>query len=492
MQLKKVLTKLSWHYLSRRIENQKIANNMNIIDVINRAVVIDNKKEEAESLVEALKAADILTDYIEIKEDENKTMIPVFKHPRELIFADLLLDENTANILTNISRIIELIKKIQSEECLFYGIVVWSKHSEHFDKFLKRIGRAFTLPSSTLAEGDDEEIDTSVKLSNLPLFVICMDKMKYLKDGEWHFDNLIDDINNILQSNNSAYFSLNWKKTVNDSMDNVINSIYSLSTDYEEHEEQISYLLKQLSLNETGEKNDNNLTLGSYQAFDSLLYSELSNLVRDETRPNLQNIHENPYGEDISTLQTISAMLNKRLFVEDSCLVRDEILPGNVYKVLYKNSPLIIDPNDFISIKLKNSQDNTFIESKEYPKINIAIELTPPCDSAQNKKRYSRLVGGYVFDMPMGKIPKKPFSQANEDKRIFIYPIMLPNEENEDIVKCIMFDFRYLYTPKDTEILDASLFELWFKAKPGLFADILQKFSSHASRLGINDIHLEK
>ena len=55
MQLKKVLTKLSWHYLSRRIENQKIANNMNIIDVINRAVVIDNKKEEAENLVEALK-----------------------------------------------------------------------------------------------------------------------------------------------------------------------------------------------------------------------------------------------------------------------------------------------------------------------------------------------------------------------------------------------------------------------------------------------------
>ena len=114
MQLKKVLTKLSWHYLSRRIENQKIANNMNIIDVINRAVVIDNKKEEAENLVEALKSADILTDYIEIKEDENETRIPVFKHPRELIFADLLLDEITTNILTNISRIIELINKIQS------------------------------------------------------------------------------------------------------------------------------------------------------------------------------------------------------------------------------------------------------------------------------------------------------------------------------------------------------------------------------------------
>ena len=34
------------------------------------------------------------------------------------------------------------------------------------------------------------------------------------------------------------------------------------------------------------------------------------------------------------------------MFVEDSCLVRDEILPGNVYKVLYKNSPLIMIGGD--------------------------------------------------------------------------------------------------------------------------------------------------
>lgn len=461
---------------------------MNIIDVINRAVVIDNKKEEAENLVEELKAADILTDFIEIKEDDDGTEISAFKHPRELIFVDLLLDENQANILTNISRIIELINKIQTKKSLFYGIVIWSKHKEDFDKFLQRIGRAFTRPSSKLAEEDDEEIDTSITLSNLPLFVICMNKMEYFKDGHWNFVNLIEDINTTLRSNNSAYFSLNWKKTVNDSIDKVINSIYCLSTDYKKHEEQISYLLKQLSLNETGQKNDYKLTLGSYQAFDSLLNSELSNLVRNETLPNLQNIDVNPYGEDTSTLQKISAMLNKRLFIEDSCLVQNEILPGNVYKVLDEKSPLIINPKDFVKIKLKDDQNNKFVESVEYPIINIAIELTPPCDSAQNKKIYSRLVGGYVFDIPMGKIPQKPYSQKNEDKRIFIYPIILPNE---DKVKCIMFDFRYLYTPKDSEILNTSQFELWFKAKPGLFADILQKFSSHASRLGINDIHLE-
>ena len=56
MQLKKVSTKLSWHCLSPKNKNQKIAN-MNIIDVINRAVVIDNKREEAEKLLKLIRSS---------------------------------------------------------------------------------------------------------------------------------------------------------------------------------------------------------------------------------------------------------------------------------------------------------------------------------------------------------------------------------------------------------------------------------------------------
>lgn len=459
---------------------------MKIEDVINRAVVIDNTKAEAENLVMQLQQADVPTDFIEITEENDGTTLSTYKHPRELIFVDLLLDENASNLKTNISRIIELINRIQPKDCNFYGIIVWSKHNDHYDKFIERIGRACLQESPSEKEDDDEIIDTSSKLSNPPLFVLFMDKTQYLKEGEWDFTNLLVDINTKLQASNSAYFSLNWKKTVNESIENVIRDIFNLSSDYAKHEEEISFLLKSLSLNETGESSDSNLTLGAYQAFNSLLHSELSNIVRNETLPNLNKTVDNPFGDDVATLQTISAKLNKRLFIEDSCLVDNEILPGNVYKVLNEESPLNIDPNDFVKIKLK--KDKEYIDTLEYPKINIAIELTPPCDFAQNKKRYSRLVGGYVFDMPMGKTPKRPYNPSNEDKRIYIYPIMLPNA---DIVKCIMIDFRYLYTPKDTEILDAKQFKLWFKAKPGLFADILQKFSSHASRLGINNIQLK-
>lgn len=467
---------------------------MKIEDVINRAVVIDNTKAEAENLVMQLQQADVPTDFIEITEENDGTTLSTYKHPRELIFVDLLLDENASNLKTNISRIIELINRIQPKDCNFYGIIVWSKHNDHYDKFIERIGRACLQESPSEKEDDDEIIDTSSKLSNPPLFVLFMDKTQYLKEGEWDFTNLLVDINTKLQASNSAYFSLNWKKTVNESIENVIRDIFNLSSDYVKHEEEISFLLKSLSVNETGESTGKNLTLGAYQAFDSLLHSELSNLVRKEIYPDLQTIEENPYGKDASTLQTISAMLNKRLFVEDSCLVETEILPGNVYKILEEDNPLIISSKDITPVPQKDLNSERYCDSKDYPKINIAIELTPPCDSA-HKKIYSRFIGGYVYDIPLGcyKSSKKKneviYTPQKDEKKYFLYPIMLPGEKQ---VKCIMFDFRYLWTSLDSDILDKEKYQLWFKAKPGLFADILQKFSSHASRLGINDIHLEK
>lgn len=57
-------------------------------------------------------------------------------------------------------------------------------------------------------------------------------------------------------------------------------------------------------------------------------------------------------------------------------------------------------------------------------------------------------------------------------------------------IMAFCFDFRYLFTPLDKDLTDISLYELWFRAKPKLFADVLQKFSSHAARLGLSNIDL--
>lgn len=466
---------------------------MKIEDVINRAAVIDNKEEEGSAIVKALSDADIHTDFILVKPDESIDEINTFIHSRELIVADLLLNENKDEAITNISRLIGIINKLQPEDSKFYGIIIWTKHKEFAEDFLDRISRAVNIGKETKVEDDeeDDEVMTQVFLTNPPLFVLCLDKMEYMKNGYWDFSNLLQDINAKLKESKTAYFSLKWKQTINMSIENVTNDIFRLSTDYKKHEEELSYILMALSKNETGEKENVNLTIGAYKAFDNLLHSELSSIIRDEDLPDLSGITENPYGEDIANLQLMSAKINTALFIDNQNLNFQEVIPGNIYRILDNNSYLAVPPSELVEIPIKG-ENNKYVKGKNYNTVNIAIELTPPCDFT-NKKIHSRFVGGYVFDIPLGIIKTKKkdliFESPREDKRYAISPIIIPGEDN---VKCIVFDYRFLWTLKDDEVLDNKKYELWFKAKPSLFADILQKFSSHASRLGINDMHLEK
>lgn len=137
---------------------------MKIEEVINRAVVIDNIEEEGKAIVDTLQKVDVPVDFIHIGDSEGD--IPAFKHPRELIFADLLLDDNISNLVPNISRLIDIIQRIQPECTKYYGIVLWTKHKDYSNEFLKRIGNATVRNAIADQESSDEEeeIDTSVIL----------------------------------------------------------------------------------------------------------------------------------------------------------------------------------------------------------------------------------------------------------------------------------------------------------------------------------------
>lgn len=315
---------------------------MKIEEVVNRAVVVDNVEDEGKAIVDALQKVDVPVDFIRIGSSEGD--ISAFKHPRELIFADLMLDENISKLVPNISRLIGIIQRIQPERTKYYGIVLWTKHKEYSNEFLKRIGNATARNAMTNQESSDEEeeIDTSVMLNAAPLFVLCMDKTNYQIEGTWNFDRLLDDINTELQKSRIAYFSLAWRKLVNDSIENVLSDIYGISSNFENHEECLSYILRELSRNETGEKEDINLTSGAYQVFDSLLNSELLSIVKKESLPDLSGITENPFGDDVKTLHKLSAKLNSCFFIESNNLNTQEILPGNIYRILDTNSPLIV------------------------------------------------------------------------------------------------------------------------------------------------------
>jgi hypothetical protein len=139
-------------------------------------------------------------------------------------------------------------------------------------------------------------------------------------------------------------------------------------------------------------------------------------------------------------------------------------MPGNIYEVI---------------------TDNQYLAFPEKPKKakNIAIELTPPCDFS-NKKINSRLVGGILYTHPIDKENSdKYFNKVFiGDNKYIIRPTMIADATD---VQFLCFDFRCLTAVSEEELKDKTKYKLITRARNTLFADILQKFSSHSARLGL-------
>ena len=289
-----------------------------------------------------------------------------------------------------------------------------------------------------------------------------------------------------------------------------------MGDDYSSCEAKIVHLLKLLAKNHTGIKNVEGypyLTADAYKAFDELLYSELMVQQINFGLPLFDGQATNPF-DSVEQKQTISAKLNSMFFIDTVCLSQIDVVPGNVYIVKDDKSPLIVKSKASDILKEKETEKLEKIkknnrEQRERrphnPQLqdefipyelecwNVAIELTPPCDYSQGKRKMARLIGGYIFDVPIDTYPwEKGKAKIDEMK-------CLPNNDSlkeytlgpiflKDKVRYLVFDFNYLLTEQLDSLKNANQYEILFRAKPKLFAHILQCFSTHASRLGLGDI----
>ena len=447
-------------------------------DFVQSAIVVDNIDSEMTPLASMLVERDIRVDSFVYGKDDLKT----FHRNRQLIFIDLMLNENAGQQSENISLVINALSKLCAEDFGLYGLVVWTKHPKEVKELMDGISKAAFQTSKE--DADDDEEENNLPRIQPPLFIIPFSKDKYIHAG-YDYTTLPQDLDNELQNDPSAYFFVKWSLSVMNAKDTTVKGLYNMVNNYNEQKEKIPYLLQVLAMNQTGTPSHySNLTVDAYKAFDELLYSELTVLQRNETIPSFTDMRRDPFGKDIVSIQRISAKLNRLICIDVEGISQDLVAPGNVYKLKDLQSQLRIDLNaDAEYSKMIKDIENASIEY-------VAIELTPPCDFSQKKKIISRLVGGVVFNVPEGSKPdsdKPKFKVGNMgDKGYDVYPIAI----GDDGVKCMIIDFRYLLTVSEKDLKNHNTYEIWFRAKPKLFSDVLQKFSSHAARLGLSKVDL--
>lgn len=448
---------------------------------LNSAYIIDDKPEDVTNLKNVLTHNHIAYKFY--TPDSLSKSNRKWKN-KKLIFLDLYMIEGedlSGQISYHISNIFR--KKIGSNYGI-YGIVLWSQHTGEVEEgqektdleiYKDKIGRASQHFGFTP-----------------PLFIIGLDKNKYYRKST--FKPIFLDLTLELEKNSAANFFIKWSSAIEKGKTNVIANIFSLIKDYEFQDDNIKYLLYHLAINQTGiqhgDLEDYPLYSDAYKAFsDLLLYDIVSQMVLTECKlfESLNDIrlhYRSDAGDKVSIdydhqyykndrpslpraergfiddkRAELFANLNTRTLLDET-VKHNKILPGNVYKIKDPDSIFITD-------------------KKDEGDIPIIIEMTPPCDFANGKKAHPKVLGGFIANYDKTRIHGSLKGEAFYTEP---HPLKLIGYEEN---KMISFDFRYMGIILENDLLDNEKYELIFRAKDNLFADILQKMSSHIARLGL-------
>lgn len=436
-------------YVSRKKKSDKpmLTKFVNSVVIIDDNDSADKKSNVLENLQSVIRNQDIAVSYYSPAELKGTT----FQKNKQLIFLDLCLNSSKDEKRNIQEEIRPLLKKILPPDFGNYGIIMWTKHSSYIDFLREKI-----------------QEDKMKNMYPSPLFIVGLDKMKYITAN--NFDSLFTDIEDVLRQNIAATFFLEWSNSVQKAQNSTVSNIYSLLPDYKTLSDDFTFLLKELAKNHTGipESKVNDypaLYIDAYKSFDDILHAELINCQKSKVDFFSKPI--NPFSAQ-DKLTSIFAQLNTAMFIDVSNIVQNIVIPGNVYKVKAEN-------------------DLLKIEGAPKKATKIVIEITPPCDFSQKKNGNPRIVSGFMLDWSEDKATQEKYLKAfSGDARYSICPLMSSEDSNP---KFICFDFRYTTAVKQEDLQDGSKYEILFRAKPKLFADVLQKFSAHAARLGLSVIH---
>lgn len=431
-------------------------------DFITSALIIDDSEKEVEKLKEYLEEKDIWVKHYtpnQIKEMD-KSKLPF--NNRKLIFLDLYLDDKD-KLENNIALIRNLFTDILGNEFGTYGIILWTKHAEEFEEFVKRIYK------------------TANKYT-VPLFVLHVEKNKYLLKKD--FNGILEELEEKLQTDTSSSFFVEWNKAVKSGSDKTISSLYNLFDTNKKKSNNLEAVLYELACNYTGIPKNN---IKEYDLQKDLVKSLMDSLQYEISRKyeRVQGLFSDPENLKYSDTdkEKVFSKLNSLLLLDSDNLSESNVFPGNIYEILTNDTILYLDEifyrkdKKIEKIELDNNQNGIKVNKR------IAIEITPPCDFAQNKKQsLSRIVGGIILDY--NKKVKEYFK--GDSFHSDLYPVYI---KDFDVPQIIIFDFYRLQTVKEDDLKDTAKYKIIAKAKDKLFADILQKLSSHTARLGISVIN---
>ncbi len=380
---------------------------------------------------------------------------------------------------------------------------------------------------------EDVEAVNNFITDKLPLY-----QSKRLKPNA--LSNITDKLNEKLKGTNAFHLFILWEKLVNKSSGDIVNNYSTLHQKNKYWEENLKHSIYRMAKAQLGmtvnEVSENELLKNALKTMNSTFIDSLENKlsVFDNISSTikidkgnilyLKEIAENEYkirlrngkyslfingarmppgttneAANIETLKkwsngnqqilanitstideflSITPEINTKLLFD--ILPPSFIQPGNVFEKDVQNwkrrRNLLGDYFGREAVSKKNNQQQFEISNDDLRKvIFIELEVTPLCDYVQNKWRKSRLVSGVL-------VPKELEKKLQKSNSHYLYD-EIPLVKINGLLYKPVIDFRLFKSIdiKRTPLVQPPL----FRVRSELFADILSRLSSHASRVGI-------
>ena len=453
-----------------------------------KAVVFDDREEEAKPLIDALNYERVPNIFINFKDDDrdDKKLQNI-----RIVFADLIIGDSYEGEKSLDAIRTTILDNININNGPFI-LVCWSKHSEYSEILQRRL----------------LEVEPS-----LNFITVALDKHSYFtkndETGEYeltegmNFHNISMDIVSKLKELEYLEIFLEWEKDARNSISKILNNFLDNISDETKVKNSISGTIKKTIGKQEELTNEQKL-----EAFYRTLNETLSDSIENTVAP--INKHDTFLTSlDLENLdEDIKAEINSKTLFEDILNGDKTLRNGNIYSFQdFKNnfSEQVIEEicgyqdSDFFYDKIfqyskqaklfekLDGESNEDFQARHKTTMQeyvtpILMEFTPSCDIANPKNfEKSRLIFGFLIDSKYKCIKSK-----SESFYLTAFHFKVKNSAHslDNNYRLALF-IRNIFAVNPIKIREMTPI---IKARKELVTDLQHAIASHISRIGISSI----
>lgn len=428
-----------------------------------RIAIIDNNISEAQPLIDILSKKRIPFNYY--SGEFNQLPDGDYNNDLRVVFLDLRLSTDFADIKTDISAIYSTLNAIIGENQGPYILIVWSKHSKE----------------TAYIEALEKMLFSDLFQHKTPVDVVYLNKHDYMdivEEGEYKLkeeglDLLAKDISDKINNKTILLELFKYENLIHKSNSDVlktISSFYKYDKHWNKNTTAIIYKLAKsiLGRDEIKDADDRTKLNKGLVQINNLLFDSIEHKLSQNEMVSKYEIKDNEISKEIfvklntqiHTLKDITELIMEQ---------------GNLY-LIPKVEDLILK---ILNDKFFKTKTQNLLSSAPWL---VMLDITPICDYSQDKD-YLRMIYGVALDSNLLKDvrgKKKDFH--------YITPVFDINDKN----RFILFDFRHILSTNKEEMKARDNFPIMtsnlplFKFRREILSDIQSNLSMQVSRLGIS------